>query len=132
MRRISLVLVLCMSLAGVVLAGCGGSTETAADTAPPSETPVGEEGAEAGATVEVEMRDTAFDPEEVSVEAGDTVAWENYDDFDHNAVATSGADFASDNFGKGGTYEWVAAKPGVVEYECTLHPGMTGRIDVKK
>jgi plastocyanin len=93
---------------------------------------VGEQGSEKGATVSVEMTDTAFDPSEVTAKVGDTIEWENYDDFDHNVVADSGADFQSDDFGKGGTFEWTAAKPGEVTYECTIHPGMTGTITVEK
>jgi plastocyanin len=77
------------------------------------------------------MKNTAFDPKAVEVAPGDTVEWENYDDVDHNVVADSGADFSSDDFGKGGTFEWKATKPGTVTYECTIHPGMTGEITVK-
>ncbi len=136
MKRALTIFVLCMALGGIaLLAGCGGSTEPApapADTtAAESATPEGEQGSGGGATVTVDMVNTAFDPADLEVGVGDTVEWVNEDDFDHNVVADSGADFASDDFGKDGTFEWTAAEPGEVTYECTIHPGMTGTITVK-
>ncbi|MEA2347051.1 MAG: hypothetical protein QOG62_838 [Thermoleophilaceae bacterium] len=132
MRRI-LVLPFCLALlAGVAFAGCGGSsTESAAPTAAESQDATGQQGSAGGATVAVDMQNTAFNPADVEVAAGDTVEWTNDDDFDHNVVADSGATFKSDDFGKGDTFQWKAAKPGTVTYECTIHPGMTGTITVK-
>jgi len=137
MRRLIALLPICLLLvSAAAFAGCGGSaapSDTAADTAAaPSEAPEGQEGSTEGASVEVKMQNTAFDPADVTAKVGDTIEWENYDDFDHNVVADSGADFKSDNFGKGGTFEWKATKPGEVTYECTLHPGMTGTINVEE
>ena len=136
MPRILTLLSICLLVfAGVMFAGCGGSappTDTAADTAAEeSSAPEGEE-ANVDATVKVTMKDTAFDPADVTVAVGDGVEWYNEDDFDHNVVADSGATFKSDNFGKGGEFAWVAEEPGEVTYECTLHPGMTGTINVEE
>ena len=137
MPRILTLLSICLLVfAGVAFAGCGGSaepTDTAADTAvPEGSAPEGEEASVEGATVEVVMKDTAFDPADVTAAVGDAIEWVNEDDFDHNVVADSGADFKSDNFGKGGEFVWIATKPGEVTYECTLHPGMTGTITVEE
>ncbi|WP_372791103.1 plastocyanin/azurin family copper-binding protein [Paraconexibacter sp.] len=79
---------------------------------------------------EVLMKGIRFQPRDITVKVGDTVTWKNVDPVDHNAVATSGADFKSELFGEGGTYEYTAEKVGKIEYECTIHPGMTGTIDV--
>jgi plastocyanin len=133
MRRFLMLLVLSLAFAAgvVVVAGCGGGGgTTAGETAAPSETPVGDEGSDEGATVEIDMENTAFVPADTEVKVGDMVVWENYDDVDHNVVAESGADFKSDDFGKDGTFEWVATKPGTVEYVCTIHPGMDGTLEV--
>ena len=130
MKRLLMILVVCLALAGVAaMAGCGGSTTAAPGdtTAAESAAPEGEQGSGDGATVTVDMQNTAFDPADVEVAPGDTVEWVNDDDFAHNVVADSGADFESDDFGKGGTFEWKATEPGTVKYECTIHPGMTGR-----
>ena len=135
MPRILMLSICLLVFAGVAFAGCGGSaepTDTAADTAvPEGSAPEGEE-ANVEATVEVVMKDTAFDPADVTAAVGDGIEWVNEDDFDHNVVADSGAEFKSPNFGKGGTFAWVAEAPGEVTYECTLHPGMTGTITVEE
>ena len=44
----------------------------------------------------------------------------------------SGADFSSDQFGKGGKFSFTPTKAGEIKYECTLHPGMEGTIEVTK
>ena len=47
-------------------------------------------------------------------------------------MANSGAAFKSELFGKGQTFTTTVDKPGTVKYECTIHPGMTGEIDVHR
>jgi plastocyanin len=81
--------------------------------------------------VTIKMADIKFDPEKASAKVGQTVCWVNEDAVDHDAVANSGADFKSELFGKGKTFSVKLDKPGTVEYECTIHPGMTGTIDVQ-
>ena len=39
--------------------------------------------------------------------------------------------FASGNFGQGGSFEVRVSRPGVIDYECTIHPAtMNGAIEV--
>jgi plastocyanin len=127
MRRTLLLLLAALAL---LAAGCGsdddGSSTTSAATgaAPPAT-----EGADL--PVVVEMKNIQFDPKTVTVDVGETIRWENLDTVDHDAVATSGADFKSDQFGKGGTFDFTPDQPGPIEYECTLHPGMVGTIEVR-
>ena len=44
--------------------------------------------------------------------------------------ADSGASFASRTFGHHGTFSYTPTRAGVIKYECTLHPGMTGKLTV--
>jgi plastocyanin len=76
------------------------------------------------------MKQLEFDPAHVEVAVGQTVTWENGESVPHDVVATDGADFKSDTFGKGGRFTWKADKAGTVKYECTLHPGMEGTLEV--
>ena len=69
-------------------------------------------------------------PKDAAASVGQTVRWVNDDSSDHNAVAQSGADFRSELFGSGGSYETKLDKAGTVKYECTIHPGMVGTIKV--
>jgi plastocyanin len=132
MRRSLLLLTATLAL-GVTVAGCGsdssGSSSTSAAPAASTSTPAA---ANAGTgTVAVEMKNIQFVPKNLSVTVGQTVRWIDLDSVQHNVVADSGADFKSDVFGRDGTFEWTATKPGKVEYECTLHPGMVGTITVR-
>jgi plastocyanin len=80
--------------------------------------------------VAIHMKDIKFDPKTATAKAGDTVCWANDDSVDHNVVANSGASFNSALFGKGKTFTAKLDTAGTVKYECTVHPGMTGEIDV--
>ena len=95
----------------------------------------GEQGASSepcpSGAVEIKMADIKFDPENASAGVGQQICWVNEDSIDHNAVAESGASFKSELFGKGQTFTTKVDTPGTVEYVCTIHPGMTGEIDVK-
>ena len=125
----------CLAVAGVLVAGCGSddkktssaSTSTAGPA--PAATPAPSSGAN---VVNVRMKNTAFNPKQVSAKVGQTVKWTNEDPFDHNVKADKGEDFKSKDFGQGGTYSYKLDKPGTISYECTLHPGMTGTITVTK
>ena len=81
--------------------------------------------------VVIKMVNIKFDPEKASAKTGQKICWTNEDTVDHDAVAKSGAAFKSELFSKGQTFTTTVDKPGTVKYECTIHPGMTGEIDVK-
>ncbi len=144
MTRLTAVLAAAVAVALTgALAGCGSSSssDSTATPAPAATTPAAtapaaaptettDNSASAAGAVKVTMKDIAFNPKTVTVPVGGEVEWINEDDVDHNVVADSGADFKSDNFGKGGTYKYSPTKAGTITYECTLHPGMTGTIQV--
>ena len=82
--------------------------------------------------VVVKMANIKFDPESTEVGVGQEVCWTNDDSVDHDVVAKSGADFKSELYGKGETFTATVDKPGTVQYECTIHPGMTGTLEVTR
>ncbi|MGI0089875.1 MAG: cupredoxin domain-containing protein, partial [Nitrosopumilaceae archaeon] len=78
-----------------------------------------------------------YDPWELTVEVSDTVEWQNGDTAAHTVTSgtpTEGFDgkFDSGLLGPGKTfsYKFTAQDRGVVKYYCTLHPFMTGTINV--
>ncbi len=80
-----------------------------------------------GRTVVIE--DLAFAPETLTVEAGDTVTWVWRDGSIKHDV--SGDDFASEAMSEG-TFRNRFDDPGTYDYVCTLHPNMTGTIEVTR
>lgn len=114
------------------IAGCGDDekkSDSAATSTPAAQT--GTAPAPETAPGEVVMKGIMFEPKDITVKVGDKITWKNEDPVEHNAVATSGADFKSDLFGEGGTFDYTTTKAGTIEYECTVHPGMTGTITVE-
>jgi plastocyanin len=102
-------LVLVLALVGVA---CGGGDDGG-----------GDEPAVAG---EVEVTDNKFVPETIEVAIGDTVTWVFKGAVKHN-VKGSGLD--SGNM-KDGTYEHTFNTAGTFKYQCTIHPGMNGKVEV--
>jgi len=89
------------------------------------------------ASNEVAMENTAFNPQELTVEVGTTVTWTNEDGFAH--TVTSGTPdnptdlFDSGNVASGDTFEFTFEETGTYEYYCKLHtPDMTGTIVVNE
>jgi plastocyanin len=78
----------------------------------------------------VSMQNLRFKPDHVQVPVGQMVTWRNDESVGHDVKADSGASFASETFSKDKTFSWTPEKAGTVKYECTLHPGMDGTIDV--
>jgi plastocyanin len=126
MRGILLALCAVVALAA---AGCGGGDDNGGSTssAPASTS----SSSSSGGGVAIKMQNIAFDPKAVTVKVGQKITWTNDDSTDHNVTADSGADFKSDNIGKGATFEFTPDKAGTIKYECTIHPGMTATITVQ-
>src|SRR5918994_5023466 len=70
---------------------------------------------------EIVLRDTQFQPGDITVETGTTMRWA-WDDGStkHNIV---GDEFQSETKA-GGTFNHTFTESGTYPYACTLHPGM--------
>jgi plastocyanin len=84
--------------------------------------------------VQIAYRNIAIAPDALRVKVGSTIKWTNHDAVEHNVTSQGGPEsFASKTFGEGHTFEIKVAKPGVIHYECTIHPAsMNGTIEVVK
>jgi plastocyanin len=116
----SRLLVIAVLLIAPVAAGCGGSSSSGGGGSAVALKP-GEA---------IGMKSLRFRPDHVRVPVGREITWRNDEGVGHDVVAQSGAQFESKTFGKNGTFQFTPAKAGTIKYECTLHPGMTGTIDV--
>jgi plastocyanin len=110
---------LAVLLLGLVLAACGGGDDGgSASNDKPAPGP--------GAAT-ITLKDLKFNPDEVTIKAGETVTWKWGENVLHNV---SGDGFKSDNESKG-TFEHTFTKAGTYNFQCTLHSGMNGTVEVK-
>ena len=150
MRRGLSILIACSAL--VLAAGCGSSkSSTTGSSSQSTSTPTSTSGELKTTTtpkfaapassaqvqsgvVQVAYRNITIAPDTLRVKVGTTVRWTNYDGVEHNVTSESGPQhFASNDFGESGSYEVKLTKPGVIHYECTIHPAsMNGTIEVVK
>jgi plastocyanin len=90
-----------------------------------------EEGSEPVATTKVTMvKSYRFEPETITIEAGQTVTWTNDDNFTHTVqVEIEGQ--GDHEVGKGKSVSITFDEPGTYDYVCTLHShDMKGKVIV--
>ncbi|MEW6571018.1 MAG: plastocyanin/azurin family copper-binding protein [Nitrospirota bacterium] len=89
------------------------------------------------ATIDIDMRDSFFQPQNITISAGDTVRWTNNGFLLH--TATSGTNCNSDgiwdsgNMSRGDIFSFTFTQPGTYPYFCLFHclTGMVGTITVE-
>jgi plastocyanin len=82
------------------------------------------------ATIEAKIDNFTFNPQQITVKAGDTVLWTNGDDIPHTVTSTT-MTFRSKALDTGDKFSFTFATPGSYAYFCSLHPHMTGTIVVE-
>ena len=92
----------------------------------------GQLAAHAAATRTVTIKDIAFSPKSLTISKGSKVRFAFRDeDTTHNVVSTTAKRFTSIGNRTTGSPTRTFTRAGTYRYECTLHPGMTGRISVR-
>jgi plastocyanin len=72
-----------------------------------------------------------FSPSGIDAIVGDTIAWSNVSERTHTVTADDES-FDSGELPGGGAFSTIAASSGTLAYHCTIHPGMSGEIDVRR
>ena len=127
MRRAHAVIAVALALA-LPLAGCGSDDDDGGDdaAAEEQETP-------SGPTSDITAKDFAFDPSEVTLEAGRevTLVLTNEDDVEHN-ITVEDLDVDEDADGGETGQATVTPDAGTYDFHCEYHPNqMTGTITVE-
>jgi len=124
MRRLILSFALVLALGGgVALAQYGSAMETptpSAATPAPAASPVSF----------VHIKNFAYVPDKVTINAGDSVRFIQDDDAPHTVTATDKT-FDSGNLDKGKTWTHKFDKAGTYAYFCAYHTYMKGSVVVK-
>lgn len=87
---------------------------------------VGEPDDPVSGVTDVAVKDNKFSPNSIEIEPGTTVTWTWEGKNDHNVYG----DGLESPVQQTGTYQHTFEDAGQYDYECTLHPGMKGRVIV--
>ena len=92
----------------------------------------GQVAASAAGSRTVVLKNIAFSPKSLAIAKGTTVTFAFRDaSTDHNVVSTGSRRFKTIGVRSAGSPKRTFSRAGTYRYECTLHPGMTGRISVR-
>ena len=80
---------------------------------------------------EVMIQFAAFAPAQLDVLPGETVTWMNMSQRSHTVTADDGS-FDSGVVAGGDSYARAFTATGAYPYHCSIHPGMTGEVDVRR
>ncbi len=125
MRRVLLIGLTASLL--VISAACGSSSTKS--------TPVAPTNLRGRAQVDVDAKSYQFTPNDIVVDVGTKVTWHNTDSVAHNVKKSAdaldfGAPFGTNNLNPGQSYSFTFTKVGTFPYVCTIHAGMTGKVEV--
>lgn len=88
-------------------------------------------GSSAGALRPISISNFTFAPAAVTVQVGQELTWVNEDDDPHTVLgADPGSPLKSPALDTGDKYSVKLARPGAYRYFCSLHPHMTGVVNV--
>jgi plastocyanin len=80
---------------------------------------------------EVNVQFSAYGPSQLDVLPGTSVVWSNVSARTHTVTAYDGT-FDSGHLDPGRRFAVTFAQPGSIRYHCTIHPSITGEIDVRR
>lgn len=139
------VLVIAGAIVAVVLANRD-TTQNATDATPEATTQTTEQNTSdsqpAQNTTNLEIKDLAFSPADISVKKGTTVTWTNQDSTQHNIMSddingtpptedeVDATKLAGPLLSKGESYSFTFNELGVFSYHCSPHPSMIGTVTV--
>ena len=81
-------------------------------------------------TAMVQIKNFDFAPMDVTIVAGGSVTWKNFDGEPHTVTGVDGS-FRSGAMDEGDSFTFKFDKPGVYQYLCNIHPKMRATVTVK-
>ncbi len=106
-----------VSCLGLLLLSCSGSNPVPPQPPPPQ-------------THTIVIEGMGFQPEDLTVHAGDTIVWTNKDVFAHTSTAAGKFDSRQID-ANGGSWRYTPGAAGDVPYICDLHPTMKAMVRIK-
>lgn len=82
---------------------------------------------------EILMKNKQFSQKQLTAKIGDKVNFKNGDPFSHNVFSLSDTKtFDLGSYPNGTSKSILLDKPGTIEVECAIHPGMKMTIEVRR
>jgi plastocyanin len=108
------------------------ATHAAYSGYPTSGASAGTPGTPLRGAIAVSYKNVSIMPANITIKAGTTITWTNFDATQHNVAITTGpVKFSSPALNQGASYKATLTRPGVYHYLCTYHPAsMIGRLTV--
>ncbi len=101
----------------------------------PSHSPQQQPATGTGGSANAGIKDQAYTPANLAVNAGDSVTWTNNEtkesSIPHTVSSSGGGPLKSGSMQPGATYSYTFANPGTYNYVCDVHPNMKGSVTVK-
>jgi plastocyanin len=80
----------------------------------------------------IEIKDFAFNPQTITIKAGEKVTWINRDEEPHTVISVEKQFKKSTALDTDQEFTITTGAPGTYTYFCSVHPKMTGTIIVEK
>jgi plastocyanin len=136
-------LLLTLFISALVLSACGGGTTAEPTKVPPTKAPeptplptteisepteVPEPSGDSDQVSEVivEIVDSSFESNTITIPVGTTVVWMHNGRFPHTVTLDDGS-FDSGNLGSGETFSFTFTEVGTYSYYCSIHGGPGGQ-----
>ncbi|MDD1721285.1 MAG: cupredoxin domain-containing protein [Euryarchaeota archaeon] len=131
LKSLTVIVVLSLSVASLLVAGCTTSTNDQTPSASPVTSTASQN--------TVVIHNYTFSPASLTIQKGANVIWRNNDSVDHELYSESpifsspkvGAGGSSPLIGAGGTYTYQFNTTGTYPYRCFIHSQETGAIIVQ-
>jgi plastocyanin len=114
-----------LAAAALLAAGCGSDDEPASPAGGSAE-----ESASAPGTITI--RDFAYDPPEFEGRVGETITLVNEDSAPHDIESKEGPSVKTKVLKQGERTTFTVGEAGTVEYICSIHPQMNGRLTISE
>ena len=81
-------------------------------------------------SVSIIIRSFAFEPGDVTIKKGTTIAWTNRDSVDHAVTGDNDSMLNSPVLKQDQNFSFTFTLPGEFYYHCAIHPSMKGKVTV--
>lgn len=113
----------------IFVVGCSQQIEKQGTTTPIITGEAAQE-AEQSNVIDVEIGDSSFKPETITIKKGTTVRWTQKDSAKHT-VTSDDLSFSSELLSKSETWSYTFNEAGTFNYHCAIHPSMKGTVIVE-